>query len=237
MVQSKTNSGLLTPKRQARIDGILDVALELLANNGLEGMSMHRVAGALDLTVGALYRYFDNKGAMIAALERRVFREYGDELKRVVLDPPTPDTGEGEAVDLLVPIARLSLAYGALSFSKPAHMQLINEVLANPAHLLSPDEAHHVIATMFEVFLPFESLFQRAADGGALSAGEANMRLLLFWNAARGVLQLYKLSAVDASRFDNEALYYETNRALLVGWGADPDALSKAWAIAARGME
>mgnify|MGYP001266507574 CR=1 FL=1 len=92
MVYENTSSERVSRKRQARIDGILDVALDIMSRNGLEAMSMHQVAAELDLTVGALYRYFPSKGVMVANLERRVIREYGADLVRMVIDDDL-DTG------------------------------------------------------------------------------------------------------------------------------------------------
>ena len=237
MVNEKTSSERVTRKRQARIDGILDVALNIMSRNGLEAMSMHQVAAELDLTVGALYRYFPSKGVMVANLERRVIRDYGADLVRMVIDEAPDVSGAGDSVALLVPLVRLGLAYRKLCHEKPVHMQLINALLANPGHMLPEAEGQLVIETMFEIFEPFEAMVQQAMDAGAMSQGDAGARLLMSWNASRAVLQLAKLSTFDPKRFDNSILFYETNLTLMRGWGADADAVSAAWTIANEGLE
>ena len=63
---------------------LLDSALRLLSENGLDGFSLHKLARAVGLTVGALYRYFPSKGALIAALEDRVIEETARRLERVL---------------------------------------------------------------------------------------------------------------------------------------------------------
>ena len=234
MVNKTASSPRVTRKRQARTAHILDTALACMSTSGVEGLSMHQVAGSLDLTVGALYRYFDSKGALIAALEARVINEYAEDLSEMVLAPRPAPAAATDPVAALVSILELVLAYGHLCRVKPVHMQLLNGILASPAHLLPPEEAEKIMVDLVSVFEPFEMLFAKAEAVGALSQGDANARLLIFWNAARGILQLAKLSAFDAKRFDNDHLFKETANALLMGWGARSTDLNEAWAVARR---
>ena len=54
---------------------ILDEALELIATSGLDGWSMRELAGRLEYTAGALYRYFDSKAALLEALTTQAMQE------------------------------------------------------------------------------------------------------------------------------------------------------------------
>ena len=47
---------------------ILDAALALIEVSGIDGWSMRELAERVDYTPGALYRYFDGKAALLAAL-------------------------------------------------------------------------------------------------------------------------------------------------------------------------
>ena len=47
---------------------ILDAAMALVIEGGFEGLSMRALARRVELTPGALYRYFDGQDALIAAL-------------------------------------------------------------------------------------------------------------------------------------------------------------------------
>ncbi len=54
-------------KSQAeRREEILDATLELLGEYGLEGTTVSRIAAAVGLTPGALYRHFESRAALIA---------------------------------------------------------------------------------------------------------------------------------------------------------------------------
>ncbi|MEM7435275.1 MAG: TetR/AcrR family transcriptional regulator [Myxococcota bacterium] len=61
-----------TQERAGRtFDSILDATAALLEMNGLAGLTTNAVAEAAGLTVPAVYRYFPNKEALLAALAER----------------------------------------------------------------------------------------------------------------------------------------------------------------------
>ena len=59
-------------KRHIRKDGaerrqeILDATLEIISEHGVEGATVARIAAAVGLTPGALYRHFESRAALIA---------------------------------------------------------------------------------------------------------------------------------------------------------------------------
>ena len=54
-------------------DRILDAAATLLETEGADAFSMRRLASSLDVTPMALYKWFDNREALVDALSARVF--------------------------------------------------------------------------------------------------------------------------------------------------------------------
>jgi AcrR family transcriptional regulator len=50
---------------------ILDIAEELFGDNGYAGTSLEQVAAGAEFSVGALYRFFDNKAALLESVLRR----------------------------------------------------------------------------------------------------------------------------------------------------------------------
>ena len=61
-------------RRAVRREEILDAAQALLQSEGPEGLTIAKLAGALDYTVGAVYRYFPGKAAILADVELRLTR-------------------------------------------------------------------------------------------------------------------------------------------------------------------
>jgi AcrR family transcriptional regulator len=64
-------------------DAVVDAALAILRADGLEAVSMRRVAAALDTGAGSLYVYVPNRDGLLAAMRDRV-------LATVTLERPRP---------------------------------------------------------------------------------------------------------------------------------------------------
>lgn len=59
---------------------IVAAARDLLANHGLEGVSMRGVAERVGVSATALYHYFENKEALVGEVVASAFREFGKHL-------------------------------------------------------------------------------------------------------------------------------------------------------------
>ncbi|MFW5877349.1 MAG: TetR/AcrR family transcriptional regulator [Myxococcota bacterium] len=63
----------------------VEAALGLVAVHGVDGLTIQRLAKEMGHAVGALYRHFPGKGALIAAMQAEVVRGVEDELEGEVL--------------------------------------------------------------------------------------------------------------------------------------------------------
>jgi TetR/AcrR family transcriptional regulator, repressor for uid operon len=61
---------------------ILDAALVCFAKRGFHQASMHDIAAEAGISVGLIYRYFENKEAVISAMADRHKKEIGEVLQR-----------------------------------------------------------------------------------------------------------------------------------------------------------
>jgi AcrR family transcriptional regulator len=78
----------------ARRRQILDGAARLFARNGFHATSMQDVLKEVDLSAGAVYRYFSGKDELIAAIANEVLQEVRAAFEDVARQgpPPPPDT-------------------------------------------------------------------------------------------------------------------------------------------------
>src|SRR5438552_3484287 len=76
MPQPHTDSG---PDRHSQI---LDAALVCFAKRGFHQTSMHDISAEAGISVGLIYRYFENKEAVISAMADRHKKEISDMLQR-----------------------------------------------------------------------------------------------------------------------------------------------------------
>lgn len=106
---------------------VIAAAMRVLAENGLPGLSMRRIADELDVQVSALYWHFPNKQALLAAVSAQIV---GADDTDAAADLAGPDLAAIAAAlrdRLLVhqdgaEIASSSLALGLLELPSRAHL-------------------------------------------------------------------------------------------------------------------
>src|SRR6476619_886087 len=77
MSQAQQDSS--NPDRRSQI---LDAALVCFAKRGFHQASMHDISAEAGISVGLIYRYFENKEAVISAMADRHKKEIGEVLER-----------------------------------------------------------------------------------------------------------------------------------------------------------
>src|SRR5438105_8974972 len=70
------------PSNPDRRSQILDAALICFAKRGFHQASMHDISAEAGISVGLIYRYFENKEAVISAMADRYKKEIHDLLER-----------------------------------------------------------------------------------------------------------------------------------------------------------
>jgi len=108
-------------RRQETIEQVLDVAVEVMADQGVGGLTLGEVARRMGIRPPSLYVYFDGKHALYEALFERGWRELLATMRAVRAEEP----GAGPAADLLayeVAFVRWAVehpAYAPLMFWRP----------------------------------------------------------------------------------------------------------------------
>jgi AcrR family transcriptional regulator len=221
-------------KRNARINGIIDAAMQIATQEGLSQVTTHRLARELDLAVGALYRYFPSKDAIIEAMQRRSMEDYGialsqglDRVRQWLRDTSHPDNA-------LVELIALAMLYRQLVQELPQHYHLNNQVMGNPQNVLPGSEGDRVVETMMDLFRTLAKPVLRAQENGLLlDSVSALDRVILYWSSLRAVVGVQKLAAHDTS-IDGETLFREMVLTMLRGCGAEAQKLHTAWNLAAQ---
>ena len=157
-------------------DRILKAAHRIYARDGLAGLSLRRVAAAVNLTPMAIYRHFRNKDAIIDALVAAGFEEWEGYLAEAV-QAPDPEQK----------MRRGLLAYRDFALAKPRTFELMF-LTRRKGIPLAP-------ASLAETTSPsFGLLIQAVADmlKERGSAESAPAELLLFaWSVGHGLIALH----------------------------------------------
>ncbi len=203
-------------RRIARLNDILEAAEAQVVRAGFDSLSIQGVAQAVDLTPGALYRYFDSKSALIIALTERVVSGFASDLGRVLETLP--------ARSPLARVAAAALTYGELATEAPHRFGLLSMLLAD-ARVLVPEAqtAAPAMTAATTALDPIVRALEHARSLGLLSDGDAAERALVLMASSHGILQLRKQAQRLPQLLDVQVLLRRTVAALLVGWGATPD--------------
>jgi len=214
-------------RRERRRDEIVNAALALLGEEGLDGLTMARLAAELDLTPGALYRYFSGKDALVVEMQAVCL-----DVMMTRFEATTPSPPSNPIVAALAEILRVAWFYAELPREDPSAYRLISLTLANPDPVVADEAAVRVREPLERALTMVADRLVSAADVGALSAGDAISRSVLLWASVQGVVQTGKLDRLAPGFFAPILRVTQLLEALLLGWGAPAVHLTRALAAA-----
>lgn len=217
-------------RREARTEALLDVALRVLAQGGVEALTLARVAEESGVVTTALYRYFPSKNALLAGLEARAVATLHERLRahRAALTQRLGAAGEPPKAQALAALLSLPAFYAEARAAMPEAFRLLLTLLGDPTLRLTDDEASPQVPQIVALVSEIADLFERAAAVGALPAGDVAQRTRITWATLQGALALAKLERFDAALGDTATLGTDALTALLCGWGARPALVSQA---------
>lgn len=190
----------------------------MVSQKGVDGLSLHKLAKAVDYTPGALYRYFASKDALLAALVEVVIHDLAADLGALLRS--LPDAGP------LTRVLAISRAYRRYASAAAGRFGLLTRLASDPRFLIADhDEAMRVMTAMIAGLSPLADALGAAAAAGLIEPGDASERTLMWFAALQGTLQLRKQAARVPKIIHAERLEASLERTLLRGLGATPEAV------------
>ena len=93
LVMAKPKKSVVSPRKmpaqdrsRAMVELILEAAARVLVKDGYEAFTTNRVAERAGVSVGSLYQYFPNKGALLGELMRRHMAELEHRFEAILAD-------------------------------------------------------------------------------------------------------------------------------------------------------
>jgi AcrR family transcriptional regulator len=207
-------------KRQERTQLILATAQTILLNEGLEAVTVHRIARELDLTVGALYRYFPSKQAMLTALGEDIVRSVTSSLGQIA-DIYEASVQDSQAASPLTPVLVISRAFIEMAESSPARYRMVDLMLVDPRSMVPEEDRPMVLHTLFEMLGRVEQLLKQSTAEHLISAGQPRERTIVLWSALLGINSMLKMRRLYPEQVPAKNLGEDTITALFVAWGCD----------------
>ena len=225
--------GRRAQRRAFRRDEILRTALELVTEGGLDALTTTELARRTGAALGALYRFFPSKQAVIAALQVTALEELGLDLDGAAHAAAARAVGAPAAVAAVVPIVAIADTFFALPRLHPARFRLIDEILSKPVPVYDDDDARILESTVRPILMNVGSLVRTLAVTNGRSDADADADAesfpLVLWGSLHGITHFIKrdrLSLPGTSQSGDVA--GSLVRLLLLGLGTTPTNLALA---------
>jgi AcrR family transcriptional regulator len=189
---------------------IIDAARDLLAAEGIEAVSLRRVAGALGVTAPALYAHVTDKRDLLQGVADQEGRRFVERIQSI------------PGADPLALIRARCLAYVDYAKENPALFKAI--FLVRPELTAEPQEAEAVATMATQAFEVGTAPVFELARAGLLGSVEPHLAFLAIWTATHGVATVI-LAGPEFDRDLERALVETVIDAVIAGLtGRRPDA-------------
>ncbi len=221
VVQKKdVETGRRARYRVVRHAAFLATAKRIAFAEGLDALTMQRLAREVDCAVGTAYTYFPSKSALVAEVQREAIEVLEASCRAFIAHLDSDD-----------PIVRL-VGLGAFWIDTfetfPEEARLMQLLMSEPSPTVSDEDVSRVLPVALRLLDHNRSALDAAAEAGILRPGDALERTVVMAAALNGVLQLDHVARVDPELFDGRRLAAALAADLLIAWGADPAALAAA---------
>lgn len=223
-------------RREDKTEALLDAAMTLLdregAREGLEALTLQRVARELGLVTTAIYRYFPSKDALLAALQRRAVQTIHGHFTSVLAEQRAQLASRRLAPEVaaLAPILLAARTYVDLPRTHPETFRLLSLMLGDTRRLIADEEARETVPLVVAFLGEVHALFAHATEQKAIAREHAPEQCtLVLWSTLHGLAQLEKLRRLAPGAPEALSLADSATAALLRGFGAEPAHVTRAF--------
>jgi AcrR family transcriptional regulator len=222
----------LGPRERHRIERtreFLDTALKIVTSEGFDALTMSRLAGEVDAAIGAVYRYFPSKGAILAAVQRESINHLSASLA-VITTTAEDFFDEIELEPKRRALARLVLSsrfFISAADTLPEELRLLQMLVSEFRNIIPTEEVVRSVPAAMGLLFEARQTIVGAEESGVISPGDATDRALVWAAGVNGVLQMSMLDQYDADLFSGTRLARTFTNDLIRGWGADHEMLAE----------
>lgn len=222
------STGVRERNRLARHRAYLGAALHLVFEEGLEALTMQRLAAEVGASVGSVYTYFPSKGALVAEVQREAIERLGASAVALGTDVERTVADAEPAVAALAPVVAFGRFWLTANRTYPEEMQLLLLLLSDVSEAVPAEEGGRVVPAALRLLGLAETALGAAAEAGAVGTGDAWPRTIALGAALTGCVQLAVVERWDPDLLSPSTAGRHVLDGLLLGWGADPTALAAA---------
>jgi AcrR family transcriptional regulator len=180
-------------------DRLCNIAEELFAAHGPDGVTMRQLAEAMDVSQMTPYRYFNDKDAILAAVRTRAFNRFAAAMENAGLAAEKPRRGPARKSAKARSEAPEN-AYLDFALANPAAYRLMFDV-SQPTFGEYPD----LLAAMERARLTMGDGLRRLAAEGSFS-GDVELTAHVFWSALHGAVMLELTGLLNRENLNARAI-------------------------------
>lgn len=171
-------------RREQTLREIKDLAMEQIAAGGPDAVSLNGIARTMAMSPAAIYRYFENRDALLADLVVEVYDSLADTVEAAGRHPVTPAER----------LAEVAHAVRAWALEHPNAYRLIFQTTSGSGQDLAPERtipaASRTMGTLLEALLPLATAPGRSAARPGPAADPALNEQIGAWAARTGMPDL-----------------------------------------------
>ena len=214
--------GRVARNRRRRSDVFLGAALRIVTEEGIEALTMARLAADVDTAIGAVYRYFPSKAHLLAAVQNQAIERLHEDYERTYVPLVEAVNKKMPDHEALVPLVALGRWFVAAADVFPEEVRLLQMISARRSSALPPGGGEAVAPAIMRFLAPIAASISHATEVGVIRPGSELARTIMWLTAFGGVLEADDLEQYVPEILGGGRLARQLNVDLLVGWGADP---------------
>lgn len=183
---------------------LLEQAVRILSEEGLDALSLRKLAALVGTSTTAVYSLFGGKPALLRAVFDEAFTRFGRRLG-----------GIRPSGDPMADLQALSVAYRESALAEPHFYQVMFGPVGGA---VEPDQDS--VERAEGTFRPLLDAVRQAIKAGILRDEEPAVIATSMWAGVHGLISLELRALLPEAAGDPAELYHQTVRATTLGWRA-----------------
>lgn len=180
-------------RRNKKFSQMLEHAMKLIVKNGFSSLTMRTLANSLDITPGALYRYFPSKGHIIGALGNQILETYTRSLQKATASAKQSYHDASPKEKSIFILGSLAKEYFTISVRSAEKYRILQMIMTDETrYMTNPEDYSKFMNGSMELLQYVAQQYDEAVSTKAIHEGSGFERALILLTLLQGSLQLIK---------------------------------------------
>lgn len=190
-------------ERQATQQAILQAALEIASEDTWEAVTIRRVAERIEYSPSAIYKYFEDKEAILLALLRQGFQQQLAALERIAAQEGNPSAR----------LLQIAMAYWDFAWHHPTLYQLMFDLKGKVREVEEAKAA----------FLVVRKAIEEWSESCGVKIADLDAAVDILWATMHGLVALTMAQHIDGGSTRARELLSQAVNDLLLAWNRHSD--------------